>query len=108
MTGAFERLYGATALDPADRQDQIAELARRTLIDAARRTGATMQVRGGEDLPFLLGGLMVGVVQVIQATAGEGPKDEIDAAIRSSLMQMAGWAVDMARSAQGLEPLGHD
>lgn len=61
-------------------------------------------------MPFLLGGLLVGIVQVLQATASSAngmTRDEIDAAIRASIIQIAPWAVDMARSAEGKEPLAN-
>lgn len=62
-------------------------------------------------MPYLLGGLLVGIVQVLQATASSADgmtADEIDAAIRASIVQIAPWAVDMARSAEGKEPLATD
>lgn len=105
MSETFARLYGATAFDPDDRQDQIGELARRTLLDAVLKTGVTAGIESGDDMPFLLGGLIVGIVQIVQAIATGMPRDEIDASIRASIMQLAPWAVDMARSADGLEPL---
>lgn len=111
MKAAFERLYGATRFDPDDRQDQIGEAARKAVIDSAISTGCTFGVIDGEDMPSLLGGLMVGIVQVAQSVASSGrgmTADEIDAAIRASIIQIAPWSVDMARSAQGREPLGHD
>lgn len=105
MADTFTRLYGATAFDPAHRQDQIGELARRTLLKAAQETGVTMGVSSGEDTSYLLGGLLVGIVQILQATMVAG--DQADAAIRGSIMQIAPWAVDMARSAEGKEPLAN-
>lgn len=105
MGDTFQRLYGATAFDPNDRQEQIGELARQTLLQAALETGITMGVTGGEDTPYLLGGLLVGIVQILQATMVAG--DETDAAIRASIIQIAPWAVDMARSAEGKEPLAN-
>jgi len=61
-------------------------------------------------MPYLLGGLLVGIVQVLQATSSSAngmSRDEIDAAIRVSIMQIAPWAVDMARAADGQEPLAN-
>lgn len=49
MADTFTRLYGATAFDPENRQDQIGELARQTLLKAAQETGVTMGVTSGED-----------------------------------------------------------
>jgi hypothetical protein len=103
MTDAFKRMYGATRFDPNDRQDQIGECARVALLASAREVGITMSVRDGQDMPYLLGGLLVGVVQILQATSVMG--EETDAAIRASIIQLAPWAVDMARAAQGAEPL---
>lgn len=107
MTATFARLYGATAFDPDDRQDQIAEHARKVLIGAVIETDATMQLQDGTDTAYLLGGLLVGIVQVIQATTTGRPRDEIDAMIRTSIIQIAPWAVDMARSTERKEPLAN-
>ena len=104
----FQRLYGATSFNPDDRQDQLGEAARRMLLDTA--LPVTSLVQDGKDMPYLLGGLLVGIVQVLQATASSAngmSRDEIDAAIRASLIQIAPWAVDMARSAEGKEPLSN-
>ena len=106
MTTAFERIYKATPFDPSDRQDQIGEAARKAVIQSALQTNLTMGVRDGQDMPYLLGGLLVGLVQVVQATAGRS--DETDAAIRASIMQIAPWAVDMARSTEGRDALPTD
>lgn len=107
MTSTFQRLYDAKPFDPDDYQDQLGEAARRLLLDSA--LPVTSLVRTGDDMPYLLGGLLVGIVQILQATAGGAgmSRDEIDAAIRASLMQIAPWAVDMARSAGGKEPLAN-
>ena len=109
MSATFARLYGAKPFDPDDRQDQIGEAARQLLLSTAHPVTALIQ--GGEDMPYLLGGLLVGIVQVLQATATSAngmSEEEIDAAIRSSLLEIAPWAVDMARSAEGKEPLATD
>ncbi len=108
MSDTFARLYGATAFDPDDRQDQIGEAARQSVLDAVLEAG--FAVEDSKDMAYLLGGLLVGVVQVMQATSAPAPgttRDQIDAAIRASIMQMAPWAVDMARSAEGKEPLAN-
>ena len=100
----MERLYGAKPFDPNDRQQQIAEAARTLLLECA--LPVIQRIEGGEDMPYLLGGLLVGIVQVAEATAGPPmSRDEIDASIRASLIQLAPWAVDMARSVTDLEPL---
>jgi hypothetical protein len=104
MKAAFQRLYGAEPFDPNDRQQQLAESARKLLLATAIDT--TKLVQGGQDMPYLLGGLLVGIVQVLQATANP-QDDETDAAIRASIMQIAPWAVDMARSCEGKEPLAN-
>jgi hypothetical protein len=105
MGDTFQRLYGATAFDPNDRQDQLGEAARLLILDAALPVLA--RVQSGKDMPHLLGGLLVGIVQITQAVARPGgmTADEIDASIRASIIQIAPWAVDMARSAEGKEPL---
>lgn len=109
MSATFARLYGAKPFDPDDRQDQIGEAARQLLLSTAHPVTALIQ--DGKDMPYLLGGLLVGIVQVLQATASSADgmsEEEIDAAIRSSLLEIAPWAVDMARSAEGKEPLATD
>lgn len=103
----FQRLYGATAFDPSDRQDRLGEAARKMLINTALNTEVTGLVRGGSDMPYLIGGLLVGIVQVLQATATP-QDDQTDAAIRASIIQIAPWAVDMARTVEGKEPLAND
>lgn len=107
MHDTFARLYGATAFNPDDRQDQIGELARTSLLEAALASAVTMKVQDGNDMATLLGGLLVGIVQVMEAVATGIPRDEIDAAIRASIMQLAPWAVDMERSSDKLEPLAN-
>lgn len=106
MTTAFQRLYNATPFDPNDRGDRIGEEARQLILTGAHRVAG--EVLTGEDLPYLLGGLLVGTVQIMQAmssTAGGHTRDEIDALIRSSIIQTAAWAVDMARATEGQDPL---
>lgn len=107
MADTFARLYGATPYDPNDFQDQLGEMARQALLSSAEPV--VMMVRNGQDMPALLGGLLVGTVQVLQATADSRTSgtDQVDAAIRTSIIQLAGWAVDMARSAEGREPLAN-
>ena len=105
MTDTFRRLYGATPYDPTDRHDQIGEIGRTAIIEATLRVHDQIEIRGGADAPALLGGLLVGLTQVIQATMVAG--DRTDAAIRASIMQLAPWAVDMARAAEGKEPLAN-
>lgn len=102
-TTPFERIYKASPFNPDDRQDQLGEAARKAVINAALTTQITTEVRDGQDMPYLLGGLLIGLVQIIQSTAV--PSDETDAAIRASIMQLAPWAVDMARSTQRKDPL---
>jgi hypothetical protein len=101
----FERLYGATPFDPEDRQHQIGEAARRALLDAAMAREVTMLCKDSADLPHLLGGLLVGLVQIVQVATAAG--DTTDAAIRASIIQSAPWAVDMARAIEGKEPLSN-
>ncbi|MDZ7906403.1 MAG: hypothetical protein U5N55_11955 [Cypionkella sp.] len=107
MKSTFERLYNATPFDPDSREDQIGEAARRTLIKAAIETDVTRSVCNGADMPYLLGGLLVGIAQIMKSAATGIPDDEIDAAIRVSIIQVAPWAVDMMRASQGKEPLAN-
>lgn len=106
MNSTFERLYAAKPFDPDDRQDQIGEAARKLLLGAA--LPVTAMIRSGADMPYLLGGLMVGIAQVLNATASSAAgmtPDEIDASIRASMIEIAPWAVDMARSVEDKPPL---
>ncbi len=91
------------SFDPSFRCDQIGEAARQMILSAAIEAGTVSSVQNADEVPFLLGGLMVGIVQIMQSATGQS--DEIDAAIRASIMQVAPWAVDMAREIEGRPPL---
>lgn len=98
----FQRRYpAATPFDPRDPADQLGEAARRHLLDSAAPLLAS--ATSHDDIGSVLGGLLVGVAQIMQACLDDG--DEADAAIRASILQLVPWAVDMARSAQGKGPL---
>lgn len=96
--------YGQVEFDPNDPNDALADRARQAVIRAFEETISPEDDLAPRQLEYTLAVLQIGVVQVIQAiSAKQG--DEADAAIRASIIQTAGWAVDMARSAQGREPL---
>jgi hypothetical protein len=102
-TSVFVRLYGAGPFDENNPQDQLGETARRAVLQAAEK--AICSVRSGADMPYVIGGLLVGIVQLVQAATNQS--DEDDAAIRASILQLTPWAVDMARSVSGKEPLAN-
>lgn len=98
----FQRRYPtATPYDPADSADQLGEAARRHLLNGA--APLLEAARSNEDIAAVLGGLLVGIAQIMQADLVAC--DEADAAIRASMLQLTPWAVDMARAAQGKGPL---
>lgn len=97
MTKFQRRHPFATPFDPRDPADQLGEAARRHLLDSA--APLLKAARSNEDIAAVLGGLLVGIAQIMQACLVDG--DEADAAIRATILQLAPWAVDMARSAQG-------
>lgn len=105
IMAVFQRLYGATPFDPNDRQDQIGEAARKHMLKVANETGLIFREFTDQDMAYLIGGMIVGVVQILQST---GPRsDATDAAIRASILQITPWAVDMSRSTEGKEPLAN-
>ncbi len=104
----FAKKYNATAFDPTDPDESLAESARQAVISAYLKVIDEGRAKKGSSpmqLPYLLGGLLVGCVQVMQSSATADSQDEIDAAIRASIVQTAGWAVDTSRSMMGLDPL---
>lgn len=104
MTDAFARKYDAAAFDPDDPDEALADRARRCVIRAYKEAISADDDSAPRQLEYLLGGLLVGVVQIMQASA-DADADLADAAIRSSIMQTAPWAVDTARAMQGRDPL---
>lgn len=104
MIDKFSQKYAATPFDPSDPGEALAERMRGALIsavlDATRPEDDTIPTA----LAYTQAGLMVGLAQVLRASAN-GSRDEVDAAIRASTIQSAGWAVDMARACQGVDPL---
>ena len=105
MSDAFQRLYDATPFDPDDPLDQIGEVARQMVLTSALGVIQKLHVKTPEETNIQIGGMIVGLVQVMQASFGAS--DEVDAAIRASIIQTAPWAVDLARTIQGKGPLGH-
>lgn len=96
--------YGATAHDLNDPNEALAERARQAVIKAYAEAITEKDAQATREMEFILGGLLVGVAQVVQGIAAE-KGDRTDAAIRAAIMQAAPWAVDMARSAHGRPPL---
>lgn len=88
--------------DTDARQMRLADEVRLAVIDAVKPIVLQGLNQRGDAAP-LIGGCLVAMVQLAQATIGNS--DEHDAAIRASIMQLAGWAVDMAREAEGRGPL---
>lgn len=96
------RFYARSATD--SRTDQLVEIGRNTVIEAF--VGAIEQA--GEfvtahEMMDLLGGMMVGIVQVAQSAMESS--DRADSAIREMMTMNAARAVDFARAFEGKEPL---
>lgn len=96
--------YQVERFDENDANQDAAERSRQAVLSAY------MEVFGsnGDDAPrfmeFTLAGLLVGLIQVMQSSASGDP-DIRDAAIRSSIIEQVGWAVDFARTFQNLPPM---
>lgn len=102
----FQRLYDAEPFDPTDRHDMMAETARRMLIDTFRASLQDLDAQSGEDVQAILAGLMVGIACV---TACQMPiSDQSHAAIRSGVIEMVPFSVDMMRDIINLPPLPTD
>lgn len=95
--------YDALPFDPDDSRDVLAETGRRMLIETAIAAVETKTAPDGEHLQYLLGGLMVGIVQI--AVAHIESDDDGWASVRAAMLQMTPWAVDQARSIVDLPPL---
>jgi hypothetical protein len=105
MPKTFQEIYDAKPFDPNSRPDQLGEIGRQVVLKAA--AGSARQAgefANGQEVMDMLGGMMVGLVQVAQASL-QGDEDRIDAAIREMLTMNAAWAVDLARSCEGKDPL---
>lgn len=104
MSDAFQRLYNATPFDPNDRTDQLGEFGRQMVLKAALGVNRNMgDFASAQEVMDTVGGMMVGLVQFAQCSLERG--DKADQAIREMLVMNAGWAVDMARSCEGKDPL---
>jgi hypothetical protein len=104
MSDRYAAKYNATAFDPTDPNEALAERARLALIEARMNALLPDDDLAPRQQEYLFAGLLVGIVQVMQANSAS-PQDRTDAAIRASLIQTAAWAVDTARAMQGLDPL---
>lgn len=98
--------YGAGLFNPNDRSDRIADEARKALVRSYLATLKKHGAKDGDDLSSVAAGLMVGMACVMAGMVK--PTDESHAAIRSTLLTMAPWAVDMMRSFYGLPTLPSD
>ncbi len=99
----FREKYDASPFDPADPRDAKSEAARVILIGAFKDALHTVDAQSGEDVQDIMCGLLLGLVCIVSAHVENN--DQSHAAIRSSLIQLAPWAVDMMRSIDGLPPL---
>lgn len=94
--------YDQPPFDPNNPNDVLADEARKAVLSsmidvATAKTGAD---RFNE---YILAGMMVGVVQVMQSCVEQS--DRTDAAIRASILQTTGWSVDAARAFLEKPPL---
>lgn len=99
----MRKKYGALPFDPDDSRDVLAETGRKMLIETALREIIDGSVPDSDHLQYLLGGMMVGLVQIAFAHLQEG--DDSWASVRASINQLTPWAVDQPRSISGLPPL---
>lgn len=104
MSRTFQEIYDASPFDPTSRTDQLGELGRDMVLKAAlglhRDAG---ELASAQEVMDIVGGMMVGLVQVAQASLTNS--DAADIAIREMIIMNAAWAVDMARSCEGKDPL---
>ena len=91
---AFAKKYNATAFDENDRLNVLAENARRAVISAFLENDQGGALNG-EEAQCVIAGLLVGVACV--AASHFEQTDQSHAAVRSEMIQMAPWAVDMMR-----------
>lgn len=103
-TDTFAKKYNAVAFDPSDSNEALAERARHAVLNAYLEAMQPQDADAPRHMEYLMGGLLVGVVQVMQSS-GKPSGSESDAAIRASIIQTAAWAVDTSRAMQGLDPL---
>ena len=101
----FQRKYAANPFNPDDPREAAAEEARQAILSGYIDAIAGRPGNAPFAPDWLLGGLLVGVVQIMQASLKAASDDERDAAIRASIVQTAAWAVDHARSFEDLDPL---
>lgn len=104
MNYKFAQRYGAVTFDPDNPNEALAERARKAVLSAYKAAMTPEDRNAPRQAEYLIGGLIVGVVQVLQASTN-GERDTVDAAIRASITQVAGWAVDTARAMQDIDPL---
>lgn len=108
MGDAFAKKYDAVAFDDNELNDKTAETARKAMIAAYQQALPTLPESAPRALEMTLYGLLVGLVQVMQASSVK-QGDEADSAIRTSIFEITPWAVDFARAMDGRDPLsdGH-
>ena len=104
MTEAFAKKYDAGCFNPDDPNEALADRARRAVLVAYEAAMVPADDDAPRQLEYLLAGLLVGVVQVMQSSLDAEP-DHADASIRASIIQTAPWAVDVSRAMQGHDPL---
>ena len=100
---SFARKYDATPFNAGDRDDALADAARRAVLQAFLDAGQETNAQTGADMQAIMTGMIVGVVSVMRAQVAYS--DTSDAAIRSSIINVVPWAVDFARANAGLPPL---
>jgi len=104
MTEAYAKKYDAGRFDPDDPNDALADRARRAVLVAYEAAMVPADDDAPRQLEYLLAGLLVGVVQVMQSSM-DAERNHADATIRASIIQTTPWAVDMSRAMQGHYPL---
>ena len=103
MTQAYISKYPHDAFDPNDPDEALADRARGAVVTAYLAVMQEKDDTASRPLEYLVAGLLVGLVQVIQSSMDAS--DENDARIRASIIQSTAWAVDTARLLKNLDPL---
>lgn len=103
----WARKHGETAdFDPSKRTNVIGEEARKLVLTAFIEAIETVGPQTNEELEALARGVMAGVACALTSMSHQS--DGAHAAIRAKMIALSPWAVDFARSIDGLPPLATD
>lgn len=100
---AFERKYGGQKFDMDNRLDAMAEAARQKVCETFLQAMEEDAPQTAEETQYLVAGMMIGICCVAASIAGDSDRDH--AMVRSGIIEMTPWAVDMMRQILDLPPL---